>query len=59
VFDRRRSSAEGENETETTKSFNRAAAMGFVIVPSQPFGYNYLGGKLLASICCSHEVREF
>jgi hypothetical protein len=46
------------NELETTKSFNRAAAMGFVIVPAQPFGYNYLGGKLLASICCSHEVRE-
>jgi hypothetical protein len=46
------------NETETTKSFNRAAAMGFVIVPAQPFGYNYLGGKLLAAICCSHEVRE-
>ena len=27
--------------------FNRHAAMGFVIVPSQPFGYNYLGGKYL------------
>ena len=46
------------NETATTKSFNNAAAMGFVIVPSQPFGYNYLGGKLLAAICCSHEVRQ-
>ena len=33
--------------------FNRHAAMGFVIVPSQPFGYNYLGGKLLALLCCS------
>lgn len=38
--------------------FNRHAAMGFVIVPSQPFGYNYLGGKLLALICCSHFARE-
>jgi hypothetical protein len=46
------------NELETTKAFNRAAAMGFVIVPSQPFGFNYLGGKLLAGLCCSHEVRE-
>ena len=46
------------NETATTKSFNNATAMGFVIVPAQPFGYNYLGGKLLAAICCSHEVRE-
>lgn len=46
------------NELETTKAFNHAAGMGFVIVPAQPFGYNYLGGKLLAGICCSHEVRE-
>jgi len=40
------------------KTFNKTAIMGFVIVPCQPFGYNYLGGKLLAGICCSHEVRE-
>ena len=38
--------------------FNRHAAMGFVIVPAQPFGYNYLGGKLLALLCCSHYARE-
>ena len=38
--------------------FNRHAAMGFVIVPSQPFGYNYLGGKLLALLCVSHLARE-
>ena len=38
--------------------FNRHAVMGFAIVPSQPFGYNYLGGKLLALICVSHYVRE-
>ena len=37
---------------------NRHTAMGFVIVPSQPFGYNYLGGKLLALLCCSHFARE-
>ena len=41
-----------------SKRFNNAALMGFVIVPSQPFGFNYLGGKLLAAICTSHEVRE-
>ena len=40
------------------KIFNRHAVMGFVIVPSQPFGYNYLGGKLLALLCCSHFARE-
>ena len=40
------------------KRFNDSAMMGFVIVPSQPFGFNYLGGKLLAAICTSHNVRE-
>jgi hypothetical protein len=43
---------------EWSKRFNGSAMMGFVIVPAQPFGYNYLGGKLLAAICTSHEVRE-
>ena len=42
----------------TSKRFNDACMMGFVIVPAQPFGYNYLGGKLLALLCTSHEVRE-
>ena len=40
------------------KIFNRHAVMGFAIVPSQPFGYNYLGGKLLALMCVSHSIRE-
>jgi hypothetical protein len=44
--------------TEGSKRFNAASMMGFVIVPSQPFGYNYLGGKLLSAICTSHTVRE-
>ncbi len=38
--------------------FNKSAIMGFVIVPVQPFGYNYLGGKLLALICTSHFIRR-
>ena len=38
--------------------FNRHAVMGFAIVPSQPFGYNCLGGKLLALMCVSHFARE-
>ena len=45
-------------QPEWSKRFNDSALMGFVIVPSQPFGYNYLGGKLLAAICTSHEVRQ-
>jgi hypothetical protein len=43
---------------DTAKRFNDACIMGFVIVPSQPFGFNYLGGKLLSAICTSHTVRE-
>ena len=43
---------------DTMKRFNNSAIMGFVIVPSQPFGFNYLGGKLMAAICTSHIVRE-
>ena len=38
--------------------FNRHAIMGFIIVPSHAFGFNYLGGKLLAMLCCSHQARE-
>ena len=38
--------------------FNKRAIMGFNIVPVQPFGFNYLGGKLLAAICCSHDTRR-
>ena len=38
--------------------FNRHATMGFCIVPMQPFGFNYLGGKLLALICASHFIRR-
>jgi hypothetical protein len=45
-------------DQERSKRFNQSAMMGFVIVPTQPFGFNYLGGKLLAAICCSHTVRE-
>ena len=45
-------------QPEWGKRFNHSSMMGFVIVPSQPFGFNYLGGKLLAAICTSHEVRD-
>jgi len=32
--------------------------MGFNIVPTQPFGYNYLGGKLLALLASSTELKR-
>jgi hypothetical protein len=37
---------------------NKHMINGAIIVPVQPFGYNYLGGKLLALIACSHEIRQ-
>jgi hypothetical protein len=46
-------------DKEEMSHFNRGTIMGFVIVPVQPFGFNYLGGKLMAAICCSHDVRRF
>ena len=44
-------------EPANLERLNRHAVMGFCIVPSQPFGYNYLGGKLLALMCISHQAR--
>ena len=43
---------------EIMSRFNKSVIMGFNIVPVQPFGFNYLGGKLLSAICCTHEIRE-
>lgn len=43
---------------EISSRFNSSTTMGFTIVPVQPFGYNYLGGKLLTAISCSHEIRK-
>jgi len=37
---------------------NKEFVMGFNIVPVQPFGYNYLGGKLLALLASSNELRR-
>jgi len=38
--------------------FNDRSYLGQIIVPAQPAGFNYAGGKLLSLICVSHEVRE-
>lgn len=35
-----------------------STAIGTTIVPTQPFGYNFLGGKLAASILCTKKVRD-
>ena len=33
-------------------------AIGTTIVPTQPFGFNFLGGKLVASLLCTQVVRD-
>jgi hypothetical protein len=43
---------------EVMKRFNDSTIMGFIIVGTQPAGFNYLGGKLLAAICCSHLTKD-
>ena len=45
-------------ETVRATAVNKHMINGAIIVPVQPFGYNYLGGKLLALISCSHTVRR-
>lgn len=40
------------------KRINEVIYNGQTIVPVQPFGFNYLGGKLMALMCVSNEVRE-
>ena len=45
-------------EVVDLKNLNHRMVMGFNIVPTQPFGYNYLGGKLLSLLCCSHEMKR-
>lgn len=45
-------------EVVTAGQVNNHIVNGSIILPTQPFGYNYLGGKLLSLICVSNEVRE-
>ena len=40
------------------KEINPHFVMGFNIVPTQPFGFNYLGGKLLALLASSYELKS-
>jgi hypothetical protein len=46
------------DENVRADKVNRHMFNGCQIIPVQPFGYNYLGGKLLALVSSSHEVRE-
>jgi len=46
-----------QRETKTKKMINHTC-VGSTIVPTQPLGYNYVGGKLLALLCISDVVEK-
>ena len=45
-------------ELKTQGGMINHTAIGSTIVPFQPLGYNYVGGKLLALLCLSDEVQS-
>jgi len=45
-------------DLKTTGGMINHTAIGSTIVPFQPLGYNYVGGKLLALLCLSDEVQR-
>lgn len=47
----------GWDRKEKTAGMINHTAIGSTIVPLQPLGYNYVGGKLLALLCLSDEVQ--
>ena len=47
-----------ERELKTQGGMINYTAIGSTIVPFQPLGFNYVGGKLLALLCLSDEVQR-
>ena len=45
-------------EKKTQGNMINYSAIGSTIVPLQPLGYNYVGGKLLALLCLSDTVQD-
>ena len=45
-------------DIKTQQHMINHTAIGSTIVPLQPLGYNYMGGKLLALMCLSDKVQE-
>lgn len=46
-----------DRSIKTTQKMINHTAIGSTIVPFQPLGYNYMGGKLLALLCLSDTVQ--
>ena len=47
-----------DRETKTQGNMINHTAIGSSIVPTQPLGFNYVGGKLLALMCLSDTVQN-
>jgi hypothetical protein len=45
-------------DVKTSQKMINHTAIGSTIVPIQPLGYNYMGGKLLALLCLSDTVQK-
>jgi hypothetical protein len=45
-------------ELKTEGNMINHTCVGSTIVPTQPFGYNYVGGKLLALLCLADDVQK-
>ena len=45
-------------ELKTQGNMINHSAIGSTIVPLQPLGFNYVGGKLLALLCLSSEIQD-
>ena len=45
-------------DVKTQQGMINHTAIGSTIVPLQPLGYNYMGGKLLALLCLSDTVQQ-
>jgi len=47
-----------DRQTKTFSGKINHTAIGSTIVPTQPLGYSYTGGKLLAYLCLSNDVQN-
>jgi len=47
-----------DREVKTQQGMINHTAIGSTIVPLQPLGFNYMGGKLLALLCLSDTVQK-
>ena len=47
-----------EREYKTNSGKLNNSAIGSSILPTQPLGFNYTGGKLMALLCCADEIQK-